>query len=115
MFPTVAPEAPGELMLEPTLTLLEWARPGNIPGPGNVDVNYTVVINRTDNSGMTFQYVTSMTSFSVQFLEEMLTAEGRQCVEFEFFVSATNDAGTGPFARILDTVPICKLTKLIMN
>ena len=103
--------APGDLILEPALTL-EWTRPTNIPGPENVDVNYTVIINSTKDSGMIYQNVTSMTSLSVQFLEEIISSQGSQCVEFEFIVSATNDAGTGPPARILDTVPICKLIKL---
>ena len=105
---TVAPEVPNDLDLEPALTL-EWNRPLNIPGPENIAVNYTVTINSIDGSGMNFQNVTSMTSISVRFLEEILITQGSECVEFEFFVSATNDAGTGPSARIQDTVPICKL------
>ena len=60
---------------------------------------------------MNFQNTTSETSFSVQFLEEMLAVVGSQCVEFEFFVIATNEAGSGPSARILDTVPVCELVK----
>ena len=111
---TVAPESPGNLLLQPALTL-EWIRPTNIPGPGNVDVNYTVAINSTEENGMNFINVTSMTSLSVRFLEEILTAQGSECVEFEFFVSATNDAGTGPPAKILDTVPICKYKDISYN
>ena len=108
MYHSDRPKPPGDLILEPALTL-EWNRPAsNIPGPENVAVNYTVMINSTDDSGMNFLNVTSMTSISVHFLEEILVAEGSQCVEFEFSVSATNDAGTGPPAILLDTVPICK-------
>ena len=58
---------------------------------------------------MNFRNFTSDTSFSVQFLEDMLRDSGSECIEFEFFVSATNDAGTGPMAGIKDTVPICKI------
>ena len=34
-----------------------------------------------------------------------------QSIKLEFFVSATNEAGTGPSTRIVDTVhiPTCKL------
>ena len=102
------PKAPSDLILKPALTL-EWNRPPtNISQPENVPVSYNVMINRTGGGERNFQSTTSMTSISVHFLEEMLTAEGSQCVEFEFFVSATNDAGTGSPAKILDTVPICK-------
>ena len=86
--------------------MLVWDRPTNVPS--EVSITYTVEINSTDGS-MSFQNITSETTFSVHFLEEMLPVAGSQCVEFEFFVSATNDAGTGPTVRILDTVPICKL------
>ena len=107
-----SPEAPGNLILEPALTL-EWTRPiiGNIPGPENVNISYTVVINSTEDNGLSYQNVTSMTSLSVHFVEEIISAQGSQCVEFEFIVSATNDAGTGPSTSILDTVPICKSTR----
>ena len=106
-----SPEAPGNLILEPALTL-EWTRPtiGNIPGPENVNISYTIVINSTEDNGLSYQNVTSMTSLSVHFVEEIISAQGSQCVEFEFIVSATNDAGTGPSTSILDTVPICKST-----
>ena len=86
--------------------MLVWDRPTNVPN--EVNITYTVEINSTDGS-MSFQNITSETTFSVHFLEEILPAVGSQCVEFEFFVFATNDAGTGPTVRILDTVPICKL------
>ena len=85
--------------------MLVWDRPTNVPS--EVNITYTVEINSTDGS-MSFQNITSETTFSVHFLEEMLPAIGSQCVEFEFFVSATNDAGTSPAFRILDTVPICE-------
>ena len=98
---------PGDLILEPALTL-EWKRPTNIPTHENVTVNYTVTINSTEEDGMNFVNVTSHTSLSVHFLEEILIAQRSECVEFEFSVSATNDAGTGPLTRILDTIPICK-------
>ena len=57
---------------------------------------------------MNFRNITSETSFSVQFLEDMLQLTDGECVEFQFFVFATNDAGSGPLARLKDTVPICK-------
>ena len=93
---------PGDLILEPALTL-EWKRPTNIPTHENVTVNYTVTINSTEEDGMNFVNVTSHT-----------IAQRSECVEFEFSVSATNDAGTGPLTRILDTIPICK-TRYILN
>ena len=108
--PSDPPEAPRDLILEPALTL-EWTRPTNIPGPENVDVNYTITINSIDNGvpPMNYQNFTSMTSLSVLFLEEIISTQGSQCVEFQFIISATNDAGTGPSMRLIDTVPICKL------
>ena len=84
---------------------------GDIPGPENVNITYNIVINSTEDNGLNFLNVTSMTTLSVLFLEEIISAQGSQCVEFEFTVSATNDAGTGPSTSILDTVPICKLTR----
>ena len=104
------PEAVREFILEPALTL-EWSRPTNIPGPEDVDVSYTITINSIEDvvPPMNYQNVTSMTSLSVLFLEEIISAQGSQCVEFEFIINATNDAGTGPSMRFVDTVPICKL------
>ena len=80
--------------------------------PSQVAVNYTVEINSTDDNGMNFQNTTLETVFSVSFLETMLRGMDGECMEFEFFVSATNDAGTGPPVSLLDTVPICKLTSV---
>ena len=57
---------------------------------------------------MNYQNVTEMLSLSVFFLEEIISSQGSQCVEFEFIVTATNDAGTGPPIRLMDTVPICE-------
>lgn len=70
-----------------------------------MDVNYTITINSIEDGvpPVNYRNVTSMTSLSVRFLEE-----GSQCVEFEFIINATNDAGTGPSTRFIDTVPICK-------
>ncbi len=103
------PDAPRDFILEPALTL-EWNRPTNIPGPENVDVNYTITINSIEDDipPMNYQNFTSMISLSVVFLEEIISAQGSQCVEFEFIINATNDAGTGPSTRFIDTVPICK-------
>ena len=104
------PEAPRDFIIEPALTL-EWSRPTNIPGPENVNVTYTITINSIEDDvpPMNYQNSTSMTSLSVVFLEEIISAQGNQCVEFEFIISATNDAGTGPSTRFIDTVPICEL------
>ena len=71
-------------------------------------ISYTIESNATDGSGMNFRNFTSDTSFSVQFLEDLLRDLGSECVEFEFFVFATNDAGSGPLMREMDTVPICE-------
>ena len=108
------PEAVKDLDIEPSLTLV-WTRPTN--SLDQIDITYTVEINATDESSavMNVRNTTSETSFSVQFLEEMLAVVGSQCVEFEFFVIATNEAGTGPSERILDTVPICELIKKIFG
>ena len=107
-----SPGAPDNLILEPALTL-EWTRPtiGDIPEPENVNISYTITINSTEDNRLRYQNITSMTSLSVLFLEEIISAKESQCVEFEFIVSATNGAGTGPATSILDTVPICKLTR----
>ena len=104
------PEAPLDFILEPALTL-EWNRPTNIPGPENVNVTYAITINSIEDDvpPMNYQNSTSMTSLSVVFLEEIISAQGNQCVEFEFIINATNDAGTGPSRSFIDTVPICKL------
>ena len=75
--------------------------------PNEVDITYIVEINSTDNT-MNFKNTTSETTISLLFLEEMLPLVGRVCVEFEFFISATNDAGVSPVVRIMDTVPICE-------
>ena len=100
------------MTLKPDLTL-EWKRLIDIPTHDSITVNYTVVINSTEIEEMTFVNVTSMTSLSVRFLEEMLTARGNQCVEFEFTVSGMNEAGTGLPARITDTLPLCERSKSI--
>ena len=103
---TDIPTAPNDFTLEPSLTLL-WTRPSNVPL--QVSTYYTVEINATEDGGMKFKNFTSDTSLSVQFLEKLLSDLESECVEFEFFVRATNDAGTGPSVRVVDTVPICKL------
>ena len=97
-----------QLSLLPSLTL-EWSRP-SVPAftQLQVPISYTVEINATEESGMSFTNITSDTSLSVQYLEDMLRDSERECVEFEFIVSATNDAGTGPLATIQDTIPICE-------
>ena len=97
----------GDLELKPDLTL-EWKRRTGIPIHDSSTVNYTVVINGTEIKEMTFVNFTSMMSLSVRFLEEMLTARGNQCVEFEFSVSGMNEAGTGLPVRITDTLPLCE-------
>ena len=109
--PTASPNAPGNLRLvpaAPSLTL-EWDRPTNVPD--RVPVTYQVEINSTGGSGMNFVNITTLTSLSVHFLEELLTTG--QCVMFDFFVRASNDAGTSPLAGIVDTVPICELIQLL--
>ena len=93
------------LTLQPSL-MLQWSRPLNVPS--EVPISYTIESNATDGSGMNFRNITSETSFSVQFLENMVLATDSECVEFQFFVTPANDAGTGPLARVVDTVPICK-------
>ena len=108
-----APSNVGDLDLQPSLSL-EWSRPSDPPFT-EVNTNYTVEINATEEDGMSFRNFTSDTSLSVQFLEDMLQRLGSDCVEFEFSVSATNDAGTGPLRTIKDTVPICKSMKDIHN
>lgn len=102
-----SPSAPGNLQLvpaDPTL-MLEWVRPANVPI--EVPVTYLVEINSTDGNGMNFRNVTSSTSLSVHFLEVLLAAG--QCIMYEFFVSGSNEAGSGDLAVIVDTVPICEL------
>ena len=114
LFPA-APGAVQDLDILPSLSLV-WSRPSVPPFTQlQVPTNYTIEINATDQDGMNFINFTSDTSLSVQFLEDMLRDLGSECVEFEFFVSATNDAGTGPSVRVLDTVPICKLLRPLSN
>ena len=100
-------EVLSDLVLKPDLTL-EWKRLIGIPVHESIGLNYTVVINSTKNSEMTFEIVTSMTSLSIAFLEEILTAQGSECVQFEFSVCSMTEAGTGQPTRITETLPICE-------
>ena len=93
--------------MNPDLTL-EWKRLVDIPIHDNNILSYTVVINSTKISDITFVNVTTKTSLSINFLEEILTAQGSECVEFEIFVSGMNKAGVGAPARITETLPICE-------
>ena len=100
----------GDLELLSSLRL-QWSRPANlnVPTLSQVPITYTIESNATDGSGMNFRNITNETSFSVQFLEDILRDLGSECVEFQFFVFASDDAGSGPLTRVLDTVPICEL------
>ena len=79
--------------------------------PDQVTVSYIVEINSTEESELNFRNVTSLTSLSVHFLEELL-AMG-QCIMFDFTVRGSNEAGLGPLSSITDTVPICEETHII--
>ena len=100
-------EVLGNLVLKPDLTL-EWKRLIDIPVHDNITMTYTVAINSTENHEISLVNVTSMTSLSIAFLEEILTAQGSECMQFEFSVSSTTEAGTGPPARITENLPICE-------
>jgi hypothetical protein len=107
---SVLSAAPGNLTLvpsDPTLTL-EWDRPvsnSSIPVP----LTYIVDINSTDPSvDMNFRNMTSELRLSIHFLEVLLSPAPGQCIMFSFSVSASNIAGVGEAATIIDTVPICE-------
>lgn len=84
---------------------LSWSRPLNIPQ--SVSVFYLVEINSTMRPNVTYEPVrTSGTTVVIQ--EDVPELEG--CETFEFFVTASNDAGDSDPARIEETIPICRLT-----
>lgn len=108
--PSVPPDVPGNLVLIPDISelTLEWDRPTNVPP--QIPITYLIEINSTEENGTNFPPLnTTSTSMSIHFIEELLTPG--DCYMFEFYVSGSNEAGSGSLAWIVDTVPICELIK----
>ena len=89
--------------------ILRWDRPSNVPI--EVAVDYTVIINSTDESMTIYnQYLTTNeTSVSLQFLQDWLLNAGDDCIMFELSVSSSNDAGSAQLTTIIDSIPLCKI------
>ena len=91
--------------------VLEWDRPDNVPS--EVVINYTVIIDSTNESMISYNenFTTTQRFFSLQFLQDRLLNDiaGGDCIMFELSVVGSNDAGTGPLTTITDTIPLCKM------
>ena len=99
-------------MVSEDMLILVWGRPAN--APAQIETNYMVMITSVmpgSTQYSPFIFNSSTTSFSVHFLEE--AQAGKPCEEFQFFVSAENDAGEGDLAVYNETVPICELPVIV--
>ena len=74
----------------------------------NVSIHYNLEI--TSAQGNFGPFVTSGTSYSIHFLEELQM--NNTCEMFQFSVRAVNDAGRGDPRTIPETVPICKYCRI---
>ena len=90
--------------------ILQWDRPDNVPG--EVPVTYQVTVNSTNENVTSLYFPTINETFvSLQLLQDQLLNDSASgdCIMFEFYVSGSNDAGTGPLTTIVDTIPLCKI------
>ena len=89
--------------------ILRWDRPSNVPI--EVAVDYTVIINSTNESTTVYNqyFTTNETSVSLQFLQDRLLNAGDDCIMFELSVSGGNDAGSAELTTIMDSIPLCKI------
>ena len=96
------PETPGNLLLTTSLgnITLSWSRPPNIPD--SVNVTYHVDINSTETNVTYVSLITAATSYS--FSENSIEF----CDTFNFYVTASNDAGDSNPATVKETIPLCK-------
>ena len=103
------PEAPGNLTLDPnaeSLTLV-WERPANALAQTTTTYNISI-FNVTDSGNVLYEEAggQSATSYSIHTLEESL--HGMPCQQFQFLVTAENDAGVGITAVYNETLPLCE-------
>ena len=95
--------------------ILQWDRPSNVPI--KVAVDYTVIINSTDENMTIYNqyFTTNETSVSLQFLQDRLLNAGDDCIMFELSVSSSNDAGSAQLTTIMDSIPLCKILVHILK
>ena len=95
--------------------ILRWERPSNVPD--EVAVNYTVIINSTNERTTIYNqyFTTNETSVSLQFLQDRLLNAGDDCIMFELSVSSNNDAGSAQLTTIMDSIPLCKILVHILK
>ena len=92
--------------------ILRWDRPSNVPI--EVAVDYTIIINSTNDSTAVYNqiFTTNETSVSIQFLQAQILNDrdaGDDCITFELSVSSGNDAGSAELTTIMDSIPLCKI------
>ena len=96
------PEPPGNLLLissNGNITL-SWSRPPNIPS--SVNVTYHVDINSTETNATHVSLILTETSYT--FSEKTVG----YCYSFNFYVTASNDAGSSSTVTLKETIPLCK-------
>lgn len=96
------PRTPGNLLLTTSNgnTTLSWSRPPNIPG--SVNVTYLVNIYSTESNATYLSLILTDTSYTLS----DKTVE--YCGTFNFYVIASNDAGSSNTATLKETIPLCK-------
>ena len=115
--PTDPPISPVGLTLElsstphPTLFLV-WTRPFNVDP--RVNITYTVEINSTQENGTSYGPFGNVreTSYPIDFPEALHS--NRSCEMYQFFVTATNGAGSSVPAKYLETLPISKYVHMFL-
>ena len=96
------PRTPGILLLTTSNgnTTLSWSRPPNIPG--SVNVTYLVNIDSIDSNATYLSLILTDTSYTLS----DKTVE--YCDTFNFYVIASNAAGSSTTAALKETIPLCK-------
>ena len=91
--------------------ILQWDRPRNVPI--EVAVDYTIIINSTNDSTTVYNriFTTNETFVSLQFLQAQILNDnaGDDCITFQLSVSGGNDAGSAELTTIMDSIPLCKI------
>lgn len=90
---------------DPALSLV-WDRPINVDD--RVDIVYTVEINSSRENGVNYGPFVNLTStsFLIDFPEALHS--NKSCQMYDFYVTATNGAGSSDPARYTETLPISK-------
>ena len=91
--------------------ILQWDRPRNVPI--EVAVDYTIIINSTNDSTTVYNriFTTNETFVSLQFLQAQILNDnaGDDCITFQLSVSGGNDAGSAELTTIMDSMCITNL------